>query len=174
MKTLYLVGGTMGVGKTAACQWLKKLLPGAVFLDGDWCWDADPFVVTEETKAMVTDNICHLLGNFLRCGAYENVIFCWVMHEQSIVESILARLDTAGCEVKVISLLCTEAELRRRLEGDVRAGLRLPDVIERSVARIALYDKVESIKIDTTDMDARGAAEAIAALGARQTPEGSV
>ena len=64
MKKLYLIGGTMGVGKTAACQALKRLLPGSVFLDGDWCWDADPFVVNDETKAMVEDNICHLLNNF--------------------------------------------------------------------------------------------------------------
>ena len=25
------------------------------------------------------DNICHLLNNFLRCSACENVIFCWVI-----------------------------------------------------------------------------------------------
>lgn len=43
----------MGVGKTAVCQRLKEALPAAVFLDGDWCWDADPFQVNEETKDMV-------------------------------------------------------------------------------------------------------------------------
>ena len=53
MKTIYLIGGTMGVGKTTVSQQLKKELPNSVFLDGDWCWDADPFQVTEETKAMV-------------------------------------------------------------------------------------------------------------------------
>ena len=42
----------MGVGKTTVCQKLKRLLQNSVFLDGDWCWDMDPFVVTEETKAM--------------------------------------------------------------------------------------------------------------------------
>ena len=42
MKTLYLIGGAMGVGKTAACQQLKRLLPDCVFLDGDWCWDGRP------------------------------------------------------------------------------------------------------------------------------------
>ena len=50
MKTLYLIGGTMGVGKTTISQQLKKDLPNCVFLDGDWCWDADPFQVTEETE----------------------------------------------------------------------------------------------------------------------------
>ena len=49
-KILYLIGGTMGVGKTTVCQRLKMDLPNSVFLDGDWCWDANPFQVTEETK----------------------------------------------------------------------------------------------------------------------------
>ena len=40
MKKLYLIGGTMGVGKTAVCQKLKVKLNNSVFLDGDWCWDA--------------------------------------------------------------------------------------------------------------------------------------
>ena len=64
VKTLYMIGGTMGVGKTTVCQQLKQDLQNSVFLDGDWCWDASPFQVTDETKAMVMDNICHLLNNF--------------------------------------------------------------------------------------------------------------
>lgn len=65
-KMLYLIGGTMGVGKTTVGQILKRQLPDCVFLDGDWCWQADPFKVTEGTKRMVLDNICYLLGSFLR------------------------------------------------------------------------------------------------------------
>jgi len=165
MKTLYMVGGTMGVGKTATCQKLKKMLPNAVFLDGDWCWDADPFTVTEETKAMVLDNICHVLGSFLRCSAYENVIFCWVMHEQAIIDDILSRLDTRGVRVHCVSLVCDEDALRRRLQRDVDAGIRTADVIGRSVARLALYETLDTVKIDTSALDAEAAAQAIAVLG---------
>jgi len=164
MKRLFLVGGTMGVGKTAACLRLKKILNRAVFLDGDWCWDADPFIVTAETKEMVVDNICHLLGNFLRCSEYENVIFCWVMHEQEIVDDILSRLDTDGVQVESISLLCSEEELRKRLGKDVDAGLRTADVIWRSVARIGMYEKLNTRKIDTSGIDAQETARRIAAL----------
>lgn len=151
MKTLYLISGTMGVGKTAVSQQLKKDLPNSVFLDGDWCWDANPFQVTEETKAMVTDNICFLLNNFLHCSAYENIIFCWVMHEQFIIDSIVERLNTENCNVKCISLMTDEATLRKRLEADVNAGIRTEDVIERSVARISKYQHLETIKIDTVN-----------------------
>ena len=88
MKTLYLIGGTMGVGKTTISRQLKKDLHNSVFLDGDWCWDADPFQLTEETKEMVMRNICFLLNNFLRCTAYDNIILCWVMHEQYIIDTL--------------------------------------------------------------------------------------
>ena len=54
----------MGIGKKTVCQQLKQDLPNSVFLDGDWCWDASPFQVTDETKAMVTNNICYLLKIF--------------------------------------------------------------------------------------------------------------
>ena len=151
MKTLYLIGGTMGVGKTTVSQQLKQDLPNSVFLDGDWCWDASPFQVTDETKSMVTDNICYLLNNFLHCSAYENVIFCWVMHQQSIIDSILEKLDTTNCDVKCISLITDEINLRKRLTADVENGIRTADVIDRSVARISLYQTLDTIKIDTSN-----------------------
>ncbi len=108
MKTLYLIGGTMGVRKTAVSQQLNKELPNSVFLDGDWCWDADPIQVTEETKAMVMHNICYLLNSFLHCTAYHNIIFCWVMHEQSIIDEIMDNLDTGDARVIKISLMMME------------------------------------------------------------------
>ena len=149
MKTLYLIGGTMGVGKTTVSRQLQKLLPNSVFLDGDWCWEARPFQVTDETKAMVMDNICHLLNNFLHCSAYENVIFCWVMHEQSIIDNILQNLDVKDCAVKCVSLLADEITLRQRLTADVNSGIRNADVIARSIARLPLYQKLDTVKIDT-------------------------
>ena len=108
MKKIYLIGGTMGVGKTTICQHLKMDLDKSVFLDGDWFWDANPFQATDETKAMVVQNICYLLNNFIHCSAYENIIFCWVMHKQSIVDGIINKLDTENCDIKKISLIVDE------------------------------------------------------------------
>ena len=149
MKTLYLIGGTMGAGKTTVGQKMKQKMNNSVFLDGDWCWDAHPFQVTEETKQMVLENICFLLNQFLRCSAYENIIFCWVMHEQSIIDQILANVDRADCGIKVISLMCSPDELRKRLESDISEGKRTRDVVERSVKRLPLYNEVRSRKVFT-------------------------
>ena len=149
MKNLYMIGGPMGVGKTTVCQQLKRDLRNSVFLDGDWCWDASPFRVTDETGEMVMDNICYMLNNFLRCSAYENIIFCWVMDRQSTIDSIIERLDLNSCTVKCISLVADEDTLRDRLSGDISRGIRTSDVIERSVSRIPLYQALDTVKIDT-------------------------
>lgn len=162
MKRLILIGGTMGVGKTATARELGELLPRNVMLDGNWCWQAKPFVVTDETRAMVMDNITHLLGNFLRCGAYENVIFCWVMHEQSILDELLARLHLDGVKVHSFSLVCSEEALQRRLSADIDAGVRDADVLARSLPRLALYAALDTEKIDTTFLSADEAAQEIA------------
>ena len=154
----------MGVGKTTVSQQLKQDLPNSVFLDGDWCWDASPFQVTEETKAMVTDNICYLLNSFLHCSAYENVIFCWVMHQQSIIDSIIEKLDVQNCDVKCISLILDEINLRERLTADVEKGIRTADVIDRSVARIPLYQTLDTIKIDTSNKTVQMIADEIMQL----------
>ena len=160
MKKLYLVGGTMGVGKTTACQELKRMLPACVFLDGDWCWDMHPFVVSTETKAMVMDNIRHMLNNFLHCSAFENVVFCWVMHEQSIIEDVLQ--DLPECRVVSISLICSEEALFARLEKDIDAGLRQPDILERSSAKLPLYTLLDTQMIDTTGLSPSRIAQKIA------------
>lgn len=155
MKTLYLIGGTMGVGKTTVSQQLKRDLDNSVFLDGDWCWDASPFQVTDETKAMVVRNICYLLNSFIHCTAYENIIFCWVMHEQSIIDSIINELDIENCKVKKISLTVDEMNLQNRLKADVARGIRTADVIDRSVARIPMYQVLNTIKIETSTKSVR-------------------
>ena len=165
MKTLYLIGGTMGVGKTAACSCLKTMLPNSVFLDGDWCWEMHPFLVNDETKAMVLDNITHLLNNFLRCSHLEHIIFCWVMHEQSIIDQLLSRLNTDDVRIVSVSLVCSESALRSRLTRDIHAGLRRPDILLRSIPRLPLYDALDTRKLDTTGLTPEETAAAIIRLG---------
>jgi hypothetical protein len=158
MKEFYLISGTMGVGKTTTCLELKKRMHNCVFLDGDWCWDMNPFRVTEETKHMVIENICFLLNNFIKCSAYANIIFCWVMHEQSIIDNILSRLTTVDCRIHSISLVCSMQALETRLRKDLKSGIRTEDVIQRSIERIPLYDKLDTYKLDVSEMSAEQAA----------------
>ncbi len=101
----------MGAGKTTVCQKLKTVMNNSVFLDGDWCWDMHPFQVNDETKKIVIENICFLLNNFIRCSVYENIIFCWVMDRQEIIDSIVSRLDLLDCRMYSVSLVCSPEAL---------------------------------------------------------------
>ncbi|MFU0799651.1 MAG: Nucleotide kinase [Xylanivirga thermophila] len=136
MKNLIFINGTMGVGKTATSRELQKLLPNCVFLDGDWCWDMSPFIVNDETKKMVVDNISYLLNNFISCSVYENVIFCWVMHKQGVLDDVLSRLDKRDSILYKFSLVCSEQSLISRITKDVELGIRTKDVINRSIPRL--------------------------------------
>lgn len=164
MKTIYIIGGTMGVGKTTVCQVMKEKLDNSVFLDGDWCWDSHPFQVTDETKKMVIHNICFLLNQFIHCSAYQNIIFCWVLHEQSIIDTILESLDKTDCTLKVISLICDEAELEARLMKDITAGIREKNVLERSISRMGNYIKLNTVRLDTSNKKPIDIADEIIAL----------
>lgn len=164
MKKLYIVGGTMGAGKTTVCQIMKEKLDNAVFLDGDWLWDSHPFTVTEETKSMVMNNIKYMLNRFINCTAYENIIFCWVMHEQKIIDDIIGGIAAEKCEIKAISLICGEKTLKEHLEKDIADGTRSPDIIERSIGRIPLYEKLDTVKISVDGKSAQQTANEIIAL----------
>jgi len=154
----------MGVGKSSVSKELKTRLHNSVFLDGDWCWDANPLQVTDETKAMVMDNITHTLNNFIACSAYQNVIFCWVMHQQSIIDELMSRLDIADCRVVTISLLATEQTLREHIEKDIATGIRVPRDVGRSIERIPLYDSLKTVKVTVDGKSVSGiAAEILAA-----------
>lgn len=142
----------MGIGKTSTCQILKSKLPNSVFLDGDWCWDMNPFIVTEETKRMVIDNICFLLNNYIKCSVYENIIFCWVMHEQSIIDILLSRLNSEHALIHNISMICSPKALENRLSKDIVAGIRTPEILSRSLEKLPLYQVLNTRKIDVTNL----------------------
>lgn len=112
MKKLYLIGGTMGVGKTTTCQVLKRKLDRSVFIDGDWCW---------------------------------------VMHEQSIIDDLLSHLDLKDVKVISISLVCQKEALEKRIQKDIDQGIRKPDVLARSVERLEMYQKLNTYKIDVSN-----------------------
>ncbi|MFV0394487.1 MAG: AAA family ATPase [Coprobacillaceae bacterium] len=150
MKNLIMINGTMGVGKTTISQRLKKQLPNSVFLDGDWCWDASPFIVTKETKEMVVDNITYLINNFLSCNEYQNIIFCWVMDEQQIIDTVLSKVSLPY-NLYTFTLMCDEVTLKQRIQKDIDQGIRTNDAIKRSIERLTKYEQLSTTKINVSN-----------------------
>ena len=152
MPKLVVINGTMGVGKTATCKELYKKLQNSVWLDGDWCWMMNPFIVNEENKQMVENNITYLLRNFLINSSFQYVIFNWVIQTEEIFDMILNKLDDLEFEVIKITLICNEESLRDRILIDVENNLRDEKCITRSLERIGLYKNMNTIKIDTSNI----------------------
>ena len=139
----------MGIGKSTICNQLNQDLDHSVFLDGDWCWNMDPFIVNQDTKNMVLDNITHCLNNFIHTPGIENIIFCWVMHKQDIIDQIIQKLDTEGVDIHLISLICEEEELIKRMLIDRRDN----QTIRKSLQYLELYKDLDTQKIDVTRLD---------------------
>lgn len=149
MKHLYVISGAMGVGKTAVCQQLKPLLAPCAFLDGDWCWDMEPFTVNKENRTMVMGHIQYLLRGFLQNSGYENVIFCWVLHQEGIWRDLLTDLSGLSFALHPITLTCTPDTLFQRLSADIDQGRRKRDVLLRSRSYLPLFHGLPTVKIPT-------------------------
>ena len=151
-KKLVIINGNMGVGKTATCKELYKKLENSVWLDGDWCWMMNPFIVNEENKQMVENNINYLLRRFLTSSSFEYVIFNWVIHLEEIFDMILNKLDDLEFEVIKITLICNEESLRNRIALDIENNLRDEENINLSLERNPLYNDMSTIKLDTSNI----------------------
>lgn len=151
MKRLIVINGTMGVGKTATCKELNKRLNNSVWLDGDWCWMMDPFIVNEENKKMVKENIIFLLNNFMNNSNIENIIFNWVIHDESIMEEILLGLKNIGYDLEKITLICSKSALKARISKDIDEDKRDISCLERSLNYLDLYKDMNTEKFDTSE-----------------------
>lgn len=159
-----MINGTMGAGKSATCKALLKILKPGVYLDGDWCWNMNPFTVSDETKNMVEENIAFLLNNFLKCSEYENVIFCWVMQYESIIDDIVRRIGEKDYNLYKFTLSVSKKTLEKRIMLDVKKHKRTADVLERSLARLPLYENMNTEKIDVSNISPDMAAQKIAQI----------
>lgn len=163
MKRLIIINGTMGVGKSTVSQLVADKLDQSVFLDGDWCWNMHPWVFSDENKEMVIGNIAYLLNSFLANSSFEFIIFCWVLHEESITEQILSRLS-GNFSLHAISLVCSKEALTAHFTKDTAGGSRAMVDLEASYARMALYQQQSTKKIDVSTLTAAQAADTIIQL----------
>ena len=160
MKKVIFISGTMGSGKTTVSRLCSEQLTRSVWLDGDWCWMMHPFQVSDQTKAMVLDNITYLLNQFLAQPDFDYILFSWVMDDPEIVRSILNRL-LGEFTFNHFTLSPSPAQLRRQLQSDIDRGLRTPECFERSLARLPHYDDIDSEKIETTGREPQSIAREI-------------
>ena len=160
-KKLIIINGTMGAGKTATCTLLNKTLQNSVWLDGDWGWMINPWTVNDENMRMVEDNLKHLLRNFLTNSWIEYVIFNWVLHDEEGFNLVFSWIEDLEYDLTKITLTCSEEELKRRLGKDIEENKREESIINRSIDRLRMYEKLDTIKLDTSNINIQESANEI-------------
>lgn len=145
-KKLVIVNGALGVDKTTTCRELQRLLDRSVWLDGDWCWMANPWIVTEETKRMAEGNMVFLLDRFLNCSEYKYVLFSWIFRSDEVFNHILDSLHTTDFVLQKFTLTCDENVFRDRLKAAGREKEKIAGCLES----LRLCETTDSVKIDTT------------------------
>ena len=150
-KTLLMILGPNGVGKSTAARLLMELRPHTAWVDADWCRAMNPFLLTEESEKTVEDNLFSLFFNFLSCPVVDTVVFPYGLHGDRAqrLERVLKRLDATPvsyCLKKVI-LVCSEEANRKRAIQDGRDFQRMERGLQNT---LHFYDAFPEPKIDTT------------------------
>lgn len=156
-KKFIIVNGPPGVGKTTTCRILQQNLNRSVWLDGDWCWMANPWIVTAETKEMAEKNITCILNSFLGCSEYKYVLFSWILRTDKLLNHVLSQLMLSHDKVYKFTLTCDETTYRKRL---ITNGTD-PDKMDKCLKAMQLCQLTDSIKVNTTDISADKAAKMI-------------
>lgn len=86
------------------------------------------------------------------------------MHRQEILDGLLSRLTLRDVELHLISLTAAPEALEARLQKDIEAGLRKPDVIGRSLSYLPLYEALNTQKLDTTGKTVEQVCESLLVL----------
>lgn len=147
-KKLIIINGAPGVGKTTVSKELNKSLRKSVWLDGDWCWMMNPWMITEENIKMVESNIIFLLRNYLSNSTFDYIIFNWVLHREEITQRLLEGIDDFEYELTRITLTCSNESLRERMLLDNRTL----EQYEKSSSRLRSYEQMKTYKIDTSNI----------------------
>lgn len=90
----------------------------------------------------------------------------------SSIKSLRTSLGKRQCDHR-ISLICSREALSKRLERDVEAGICTADIIAKSLERMPLYKRLNTVKIDVSEISADQAA-AMIALGCYEETAKSV
>ena len=100
---------------------------------------------------MVLNNITYIINNFLANSNSKYVVFNWVIHTDEIMNDILNKVNISNIDVYKITLMCNKEELIKRINKDIELGIRDENNIKRSLDKYDLYNKMDTIKINTSN-----------------------
>lgn len=169
MKSIIIINGPMGVGKTTVSKILCSKLNKSALIDGDWCFDLHPFVANKETKDMAIDNISYLIRNYINCSECEYVVLNWVIDKIDVYEKILNNISDLEYDLINITLTCDEKSLEKRWYDDKINEWRIKEWLDVSKNSLEYFENLDTIKINTSNISPLDVAEKICMLLERKS-----
>jgi len=154
MRSLILLGGPTGVGKTTTLRILEKSLENAGCLDADDVWRVSGTIATPENGPVAIDNVIGVMRGYFR-GGCETGVLSWVFARPQLYEPVIAGLSDVVDAVRQIYLVASPETIRQRIIGRRRQNPgddSLEAAIEYAVSRVELIDALPFDKIDTTGL----------------------
>lgn len=160
MKTILLILGPNGIGKSTTAKGILDRLPNAALVDSDWCRAMNPYDMDT-----VINNMYAMIKNYFDNQKIETVILPYGFHgdRKQRFNVVVDKLQKAGIcfTIFAVVLSCSFDEMITRSQKDMRDSKRIKRGVENT---FHFYDEYDYPKIDTTDLTAEQTAEKIIVL----------
>ena len=83
------------------------------------------------------------------------------MHDESLIDRVHSWVKGNDFTLYKFSLVCSKNALKMRLKSDITNGVRKDDIVERSLATLPNFLKMDTTKIDVSDITPEQAAHII-------------
>lgn len=160
MKTILLILGANGVGKSTTARSILDRLLNSALVDSDWCRAMNPYDMDT-----VINNMYGLIKNYFDNEQIKTVILPYGFHgdRKKRYDIVMSKLQTYGMNFTVypVILTCSYDEIIYRSQKDMRDEERIKRGMKNT---FHFYDEYDYPKIDTTTLTVEQAAEKIIAL----------
>lgn len=158
-KSLYILTGCSGIGKTTTAQEIQKRTTDFVVLDADMFYSIMPHNTDEDYYAQV-EQIGSLTKNIMQCG--KSVIWTKAGNIDMFPKTYHARFFD---RIHVLALVCGEESLRKRMtEGRhiTDAGWITSSVDYNNYFRT--HDRIGEVKFDRLDTEGKAVCDVAEAV----------
>ena len=160
MKTILLLLGPNGIGKSTTAKCILDKLPNAALVDSEWCRAMNPYDMDT-----VVNNLYALMKNYLLCPEIEVIVFPYGFHgdRKQRYDIVIDKLrgDKMDFSEFTVILTCSYEENIARLQNDMRDMERINRGMKNT---FHFYDEYNFPKIDTTNLTVTQTADEIIKL----------
>jgi len=163
MSLLVLLGGPVGVGKSAAMDVLRDRMPGLGLLDADDVWRVSGDITDAARQQFWHANVNSVLRNYLQAGV-DTCIISWVFARSELYQPIIDGLEGYVDDMIQLYLVASPEVIKnriRRREDRRNAGVDIEQLIDFSLGRLEMIRRLPFDKIDTSLMTPLEVADAI-------------